>query len=104
MPPTSSTCARISHPSPSVGFDPGSLGFPSYLASSSTYVQLPNVQFAGATAFTPLGSNSANKLPSQSVQLFGTWATIKGNDSLKFGADGRQYVLNTISFGNSAGS
>jgi hypothetical protein len=92
------------HPSPSVGFEPGSLGFPSYLGSSSTYVQLPNVQFASTTAFTALGSNSANKLPSQSVQLFGTWATIKGNHNLKFGADGRQYVLNTIGFGNSAGS
>jgi hypothetical protein len=92
------------HPSPSVGFDPNSLGFPSYLANTSTYDQLPNIQFAGATAFTALGSNSANKLPSQSVQLFGTWATIKGNHSLKFGGDLRQYVLNTINFGNSAGS
>jgi len=92
------------HPSPSAGFDPTSLGFPAYMAANSPYVQLPNIAFASATGFTTLGTNSANKLPSQSVQLFGTWSTIRGNHSLKLGGDWRQYILNTISFGNSAGS
>jgi hypothetical protein len=92
------------HPSPSAGLDPASLGFPSYLGGTSTYVQLPNIAFATATGFTTLGFTGANKLPSQSVQLFGTWATTKGSHSLKVGADARQYILNTISLGNSAGS
>ena len=92
------------HPSPSAGFDPTSLGFPSYLSTSSTYPQLPNLVFAGATAFTTMGSNGANTLPSQSLQLFGSWAMNKGNHSLRFGGELRQYVLNTVSYANSAGS
>lgn len=92
------------HPAPSAGFDPASLGFPSYLGTTSTYLQLPNLAFAGATGFTAMGTNSANELPSQSVQLFGSWVTIKGNHTLKIGGDWRQYVLNTINFGNSAGT
>ena len=92
------------HPSPSAGFDPTTLGFPSYVLTSSTYPQLPNLVFAGATAFTTMGSNGANTLPSQSLQLFGSWAMNKGNHSLRFGGELRQYVLNTVSYANSAGS
>ncbi len=91
------------HPSPSAGFDPTSLGFPSYMLSTSEYPQLPNIAFASTTGLTTLGTNAANALPSQSLQLFGTWITIKGNHTLKVGADARQYVLNVFSAGNSAG-
>jgi hypothetical protein len=59
---------------------------------------------SGATDFTTLGSNSANKLPSQSVQFYGTWSTTRGRHNLRLGTNLRQYVLNTTSFGNSAGS
>ena len=87
------------HPSLSAGLDPTTLGFPSYLAGTSTYPQLPNIAFAASTDFTALGTNSANKLPSQSVQLFGTWSTTKGSHNLRdFGVDVRQYVLNTTKF------
>jgi len=92
------------HPSPSAGFDPASLGYPSYLAGNSPYLQLPSLTFASNTLFTTLGDTAANILPSQSLQLLGTWVTIKGNHTLKFGVDGRQYVLNTIGYGNSAGN
>ncbi len=94
------------HPAPSQGFDPTSLGFPPYMATSSQYLQLPIISFAGATSPTSvtLGSNSANKLPSQSVQLFGTWVTTRRNHTIKVGADGRQYILNAASFGNSTGT
>ncbi len=91
------------HPSPSAGFDPTSLGFPSYLASNSELLQLPNLAFASNNGLTPLGTSSANTLPSQSVQLFGTWSSVRGNHSLKIGADARQYILNAYSAGNSAG-
>ena len=94
------------HPAGSAGFDPTSLGFPGYMATSSQYPQLPLVTFAGATSPTTvtLGFNAANKLPSQSLQLFGTWVTVRRNHTIKIGADGRQYVLNAASYGNSAGS
>src|SRR5207244_3018402 len=32
------------------------------------------------------------------------WSMVKGNHSVKIGGDWRQYVLNTISYANSAGS
>jgi hypothetical protein len=98
------------HPSPSAGFDPSSIGFPSYVGTTSIYPQLPNITFSGSAIGTSgssafaMGSTSADRLPSQSIQLFGSWATMRGRHSLKFGAEGRQYVLNTIKFGNSAGS
>jgi hypothetical protein len=92
------------HPAPSAGFDPTTLGFPAYLGASSNYPQLPILAFASTTGFATMGTNSANKLPSQSVQLFGTWSTIKGKHALTFGVDARQYVLNAASFGNSAGT
>ncbi len=92
------------HPSPSAGFDPTSLGFPSYMASSSELLQLPNLAFASNNGLTQLGSSSANTLPSQSLQFFGTWVTIKGNHALKFGVDARQYNLNVFTVGNSAGA
>ncbi len=92
------------HPSPAEGLDPTTLGFPSYLKTTSQYLQMPNISFASATGFTTMGFTGANKLPSQSVQLFGSWVKLKGNHSLKFGGEIRQYVLNTISYANSAGS
>ncbi len=92
------------HPSAAAGVDPTAYGFPSYIKSNSQYVQLPNIAFAGATAFTTMGSNGANALPSQSAQLFGSWVKLKGNHSFKVGGEFRQYVLNTISYANSAGS
>jgi hypothetical protein len=92
------------HPAASAGFDPASIGFPSYLASNSQYVQLPNLTFAGNTAFTTLGTNGANNLPSQSLQLFASLVRVKGRHTLKMGVDLRQYNLNYIGYGNSAGN
>ena len=94
-----------SHPAPSFGFDPTSVGFPAYLGASSNFLQLPTVGFASATGLTTLGSNGgANILPSQSLQLFATWNMIKGKHSIKFGVDARQYNANFTTSGNSTGN
>ncbi|HUI55006.1 MAG TPA: TonB-dependent receptor [Bryobacteraceae bacterium] len=92
------------HDIPSVGFDPTTLGFPSYMSANSRYLQLPVISFNSNTGLTPLGATGANKLPSQSYQLFGTWVKIQGNHTLKFGADVRQYRLNTFTAGASTGT
>jgi hypothetical protein len=92
------------HPSPSAGFNPTSLGLPSYLANSSQYLQLPFISFSGNSGFQALSSSGANKLPSQSAQLFANWVTIKGSHTIKTGVDLRQYNLNIINYGSSVGN
>ena len=66
------------HPSPSAGFDPTSLGLPSYLTANSQYLQLPGISFNGNTGMQNLGTNGANQLPSQSAQFYGNWTTTHG--------------------------
>ncbi|MGD1092481.1 MAG: carboxypeptidase-like regulatory domain-containing protein [Bryobacteraceae bacterium] len=95
------------HGEPSEGFDPTQLGFPSYIKTASQYLVMPYVQFGSCgsqTSFQCLGDNSASKDPSQSYQLFGDLVKVIGNHTLKFGADARQYRLNTYITGNSGGS
>jgi len=96
------------HGEPSEGFDPTKLGFPSYIAGTSQYAQLPYIAFSGScgsqTSFQCLGDTAASKDPSQSLQLFGDVVKIVGSHALKFGIDARQYRLNVITYGNSAGS
>jgi hypothetical protein len=89
---------------PSEGFDPSTLGFPSYLAGNATRLALPYVSFDTSTAFQSLGYNQAAKRPSQSVQLYASWTKLKGNHSFRAGADLRQYRLSTITYGVPSGS
>jgi hypothetical protein len=91
------------HSAPSYGFDPTTLGFPSYMATNSVYPQLPMMSFSSNSGFTSLGMNGANTLPSQSLQFFGSLVAIRGNHTLKAGADFRQYRLNYFTAGNSTG-
>jgi hypothetical protein len=94
------------HFEPSMGFDPTQLGFPSYIAANSQYGVMPSIGFGSCgsqTSFQCLGDNTATKNPSQSWQLFGDVVKIQGNHTLKIGTDLRQYRLNNISYGNSAG-
>lgn len=95
------------HAEPSEGFNPSTLGFPSYIGASSQYLVMPYIQFGSCgsqTSFQCLGDNSASRDPSQSYQLFGAVTKVIGNHTLKFGEDIRQYRLNTYITGNSAGS
>lgn len=89
------------HGQPGTGFDPTSLGFPSYMAANSNYLQLPIVSL---TNFQNIGASGANKLPSQSSQLFGSVVTLIGSHTLKVGGDARLYRLNVTQYGNSAGT
>ena len=97
------------HSSPGTGIDPTSLGFPSYIASHSEYLQIPIIGFSSNSGFQGLGYSGTsavgnNNLPSQSAQLFGSLNRIQGNHSLKFGMDARQYRLNTYTVGNATGT
>ena len=77
------------HAEPSAGFNSTPLGFPSYIAGSAQFLQLPFVGFNGScgsqTSYQCLGDSSASRDPSQSFQLFGDVVKIKGDHVLKFG-------------------
>lgn len=92
------------HDVPSTGFDPATLGFPAYMSSASPYLQMPIISFA-SSSFQQIGftGTGADRLPSQSFQFFPTYIKVKGSHTLKFGADVRQYRLNTFSAKNSTG-
>ena len=96
------------HDAPGAGIDPAALGFPGYVASNAQFLQLPFVGFAGScgsqTSFQCLGDGGAARTPSQSYQLFGDVVKIVRRHTLKFGADIRQYRLDNMTYGNSAGT
>jgi hypothetical protein len=87
----------------SQGFDPTSIGFPSYIGANTVRPSLPYVYFDTSTAFQSLGFNQAAQRPSQSAQLYGSYTRIHGNHTLRTGADLRQYRLSTITYGYGAG-
>lgn len=106
------TRMRETHPSPNAGFDPASLGFPSYLAGNSTYLQLPVINFGSscgsdttqAFSFDCFSSTGANLLPSNSYQIYGNVEKQLRSHTFKFGADARRYTLDAETFGASTGS
>src|ERR1017187_5146818 len=99
-----STRMNEAHDVPSAGFNPTTVGLPGYLGADSNHLQMPVISFATATGIQALGATGANKLPSQSYQLFASWMKIKGDHTLKAGVDFRQYRLSTSTAGNSTGA
>jgi hypothetical protein len=85
------------------GMDMSTLGFPASFVAASQYSQLP---IMALSTFQQLGGNStkSNNYPSQSWQIFAQLVKIRGNHTLKFGTDLRQYRVNPIDFGNSTGN
>ncbi len=78
----------------SSGFDPTSLGFPSYMASNSTYLQMPAILFSGTT-FNPLNTRASIVYdnPGDSFQIFGILVKFWRSHTFKFGTDVREYRM-----------
>jgi hypothetical protein len=91
------------HALPSSGYSPTTLGFPSYVAGDSPYLQMPGISLSSGT-FQNLAGSGASNYPSQSFQVFADVVKIRGNHTIKFGVDLRQYRMNFITDGNSTGS
>jgi hypothetical protein len=98
------------HGTPAQKYDPVSLGYPSYIDSSSREVMLPYVNFSTGgscgsfTSYQCLGDTSSAIDPTTSYQAFVDVVKIIGAHSLKFGFDGRQYRLSVQNFGAASGS
>lgn len=106
------------HSSPADGIDPASLGFPSYIDSSSKFLMLPYITFndsissAGAPGvsggarpnFEPLGYNGDSTNFNDIFQFFGDVVKVHGNHTLKMGMDAREYRWSGYTFGNPSGT
>ena len=87
---------------PAAGFNPTTLGFPQYMASSSEALQLPSLSFS---SYTNLGNRYFwYHNPSDSFQIFGDMVKVKGNHIMKFGGDVRDYRMSYFTTGNSTGT
>lgn len=88
---------------PSNGFDPTSLGLPAYIASNSTKLVFPRIDFPDGS-FTDFGDEGGNVTPFDAFQIFENITKVVGEHSLKFGADLRKQVESSNTYGNSTGS
>ena len=88
----------------SSGVSPSSVGFPSYLASNSTALALPQITFTDAT--NPLSfSNQPGSIENfDTIQLFTNLTKILGPHSFKAGTDLRAMKLSTLSPGAANGT
>jgi hypothetical protein len=97
--------------SPTDGIDPTTLGFPAYIGAASQGLTLPNLTFSSCSvvngaggSFQCLGYNGDSRSANDTFQLFGDVVKIRGNHTIKAGADIRDYRLNYYTNGNSSGS
>lgn len=82
-------------------YKPTDVGFPSYMNTESTYLELPEVSFS--SGYTTLSNTGAEQTPSTSYQVFGEMMKSLGRHALKVGFDGRQYRERIQVFGDSSG-
>ncbi len=86
---------------PSNGFDPTSLGLPSYIASNSARLVFPNIDFAN---YTDYGTNGGDLTPFDTYQIFESATKILSKHTIKFGGDIRKQIESSNSYGNSSGN
>ena len=95
------------HDAPSNALSPTSVGLPA-LTTASEFPQLPYIGFSGScgsfTSFQCLGDTGSGKDPTTIYQLFTDVVKTIGHHTLKVGVDLRQYRVDVINYGASAGS
>ena len=84
----------------STGFDPTSLGFPSYISANSTRLLFPRIDFG---QITDLSDSGGDTTPFDTFQIFSTLTKVANKHTVKFGVDLRQQRESSTSFGNSVG-
>jgi hypothetical protein len=98
------------HGTPGQKYSPTTLGYPSYMNSSSQLLQLPFINFSTGgscgsfTSYQCLGDTGSALDPTTSYQFFTDVIKTIGNHTLKVGFDGRQYRMSIQNFGDSSGS
>ncbi|HEV2578102.1 MAG TPA: TonB-dependent receptor [Acidobacteriaceae bacterium] len=88
----------------SLGINPTSLGFASYLGANSTAPAIPYLTFSDNGATIPsLSANPGNQAYFDTVQLYSSFNKIIGRHSLKFGEDIRANKDSTLGPGSANG-
>lgn len=86
----------------SAGFDPTTLGFPSYIASNSQRLAMPRIAFSDS--YAGLSTSPGSITPFASYQWFTSATKIISNHTIKAGFDFRRYDANSLNPGYSAGT
>ena len=86
----------------SAGFDPTTLGFPTYIDTSSLRLAMPRISFSDALA--GLSTSPGSLTPFTSIQWFTTATKVLGRHTIKGGFDFRRYDANSLNPGYSAGT
>lgn len=88
----------------SLGESPTSLGFSGYLASNSTALALPYLQFTDSAAIPSLSGNPSNQEYFDNIQFYTSLNKTWGRHSFKFGADIRSNKDSAVSPGAANGN
>ena len=86
------------------GTNPTSYGFPGYIASNSTFLALPQIQFSESTAPLSYSSQPGTDEDFDTIQLFARLAKIIGPHQVSVGVDSRAYKFSTVSPGTANGT
>lgn len=85
---------------PSTGYNPTQLGFPSYIASNSHYLALPQMYLSG---YNELGGTSGGVTSFTSIQYFGELTKVWNRQTIEIGPDIRAYKTATNNPGYASG-
>ena len=89
----------------SAGFDPTTLGFPSYMKTSATMAAMPRISFSeGSLTVAGMSAAPGATTPFTSLQWFTSLTKVWGKHSVKAGFDFRRYDANSLSAGYGAGT
>jgi len=89
----------------SAGINPTSLGFPGYIASNATTLEIPVIKFSDATANMPGISSTPGSIELQdTIQFFNMLSKVRGHHNYKVGVDIRAQKQSSLSPGSADGT
>ncbi len=86
-----------------IGTNPGTLGFPAYLAGSSSDIGIPGLTFSDASPIPSLSGNPGSSAFFDTISLFASLNKTIGHHTIKFGPDIRANKDSTLSPGAANG-
>jgi hypothetical protein len=87
----------------SIGLSPSTVGMPSYMASDSTLLALPEMQFSDSAAIQTLSGSPGSTEDFDTLQLYVSLTKVWGHHTIKVGADIRANKESTLSPGAADG-